>query len=358
MSDAAEAVGFNDMRTEPTTALAPRGSHGGKVAEAAIIIASGQRHTAETIVRAWFAGKSGNTIRAYQRDLEAFARFLSLSLGIRPSLTAYQSLDRLFAQSAPSAHEIVLAFRAFLLSANLASGTINRHLATLRSVSKLARMLGLSAWSLEMPGLKGEKRRKTNGPPMEVVSRMLAVTSGEGERETRDYAILVTFVCLGLRVSELCGLTREDTDLVAGNTWIRGKGRRERELVPCPPLVCDAVKKYLAHRGDANGPLFQTLGHRGKSRNGALESRSVLRIVRTLGRKVGQHVWCHGLRHTSITKAVELGQNAGIGLEKIKVHSRHRSIATLMTYVDEHDRAITQRSVSELIAKQLTTNRS
>jgi site-specific recombinase XerC len=39
-------------------------------------------------------------------------------------------------------------------------------------------------------------------------------------------------ICLGLRVSELCGLNLEDTDLERGNTWIKGKGRRERELVP------------------------------------------------------------------------------------------------------------------------------
>ena len=31
----------------------------------------------------------------------------------------------------------------------------------------------------------------------------------------------MTLVCLGLRVSELCGLNLEDTDLDRGNTWIK-----------------------------------------------------------------------------------------------------------------------------------------
>jgi site-specific recombinase XerC len=35
-------------------------------------------------------------------------------------------------------------------------------------------------------------------------------------------------------VSELCGLNLQDTDLERGSTWILGKGRRERELVPLP----------------------------------------------------------------------------------------------------------------------------
>jgi TetR/AcrR family transcriptional repressor of nem operon len=38
-------------------------------------------------------------------------------------------------------------------------------------------------------------------------------------------------------------------------------------------------------------------------------------------------------RHTSITQAAELGQRADFGLDKIRAHSRHRSIATLMLYV-------------------------
>jgi integrase len=101
--------------------------------------------------------------------------------------------------------------------------------------------------------------------------------------------------------------------------------------------------------------LFQTRGERGKNRNGALETRSVLRIVRELGQKVGLHVWCHSLRHTSITQAAELGQRAGLGLDKIRAHSRHRSIATLMLHVDEHNRQRTQTTLADLVAATLTS---
>jgi integrase len=76
----------------------------------------------------------------------------------------------------------------------------------------------------------------------------------------------------------------------------------------------------------------------------------VLRIVRDLGQRVGLHVWCHSLRHSSITQAAELGQKAGLGLDKIRAHSRHRSIATLMLYVDEHERQRTQGTLADLVA--------
>jgi serine/threonine protein kinase len=39
--------------------------------------------------------------------------------------------------------------------------------------------------------------------------------------QTRDYAIVVTFYCPGLRVSELCGLNLEDCDLVRGTAPAR-----------------------------------------------------------------------------------------------------------------------------------------
>jgi integrase len=110
-----------------------------------------------------------------------------------------------------------------------------------------------------------------------------------------------------------------------------------------------AIRRYAKYRGTTPGPLFQTRGQRGKARDGRLETRSVLRIIRELGQRVGLHVWCHSLRHTSITQAAELWQKAGLGLDKIKAHSRHRSIATLMLYVDEHDRGRTQATLADLV---------
>jgi site-specific recombinase XerC len=106
------------------------------------------------------------------------------------------------------------------------------------------------------------------------VRPLLAATSGDTEAETRAAAIVTVFYCLGLRVSELCGLTFEETDLASGNTWIKGKGRKEKELIPLPAIVVTAIRRYLPFRGTMPGPLFQTRGQRGKHRNGALETRS------------------------------------------------------------------------------------
>jgi integrase/recombinase XerC len=320
---------------------------------ATLTIASGREHTAETILRTWFEGKAEHTIRSYQHDLEDFALYLSRALAISPSMAVSEALTRLFRESAPSAHEIVLSFRHWLVSAHLSSSSINRHLATLRSVTKLGRMLGMMSWYIEVPSLKAERRRDATGPSVDDVRRLLQATSGENEAETRNYAIIVTLYCLGLRVSELCGLNLEDTDLERGNTWIKGKGRRDRELVPLPKAVISAIERYVVHRGKGMGPLFLTRGNRGKHRDGRLETRSVLRIVRELGQGIGLHVWCHGLRHTAITAAIEKGQQAGIGLDQIRAFSRHRTVSTMLIYRDEHDRSATQRTLADVVAGTL-----
>ncbi len=75
--------------------------------------------------------------------------------------------------------------------------------------------------------------------------------------------------------------------------------------------------------------------------------------VRELGQRVGLHVWCHGLRHSSITAALDVAGKAGIGLDKVKAHSRHAAIGTLLIYADEHDRQGTQRTLADLVARQL-----
>lgn len=83
-------------------------------APATLTLAAGRNHTADTILRAWYEGKSAHTIRSYQHDLEGFAVFLSRALAISPPLCIQEALRHLCRQSAPSAHEVALAFREHL----------------------------------------------------------------------------------------------------------------------------------------------------------------------------------------------------------------------------------------------------
>jgi hypothetical protein len=55
-----------------------------------------------------------------------------------------------------------------------------------------------------------------------------------------------------------------------------------------------------------------------KARDGRLETRSVLRIVRSLGKRVALHVWFAACATSSITAALDAAGKAGIGPDKVK----------------------------------------
>jgi integrase/recombinase XerC len=319
-----------------------------------LVMSEDLSQSARTILDVWRAGKSPNTMRSYEQDLASFSRFLTESL---LPFSVEGALDYLFRQDSPNAHRIVLNFRASMLEANLAPATINRALATLRSVSKLGRMLGVvrGGWYLEVPGVQSERRRDTRGPSVDDIQRMLSASGDDTEAETRDRAIVVTLFCLGLRVSELCGLNLEDTDLARGTAWIRGKGRRERELVPLPAPVVEALRRYLVNRpATGRGPLFRSRSRRGTpNSSGRLHSRSVLRLVTDLGKRVGVRVWCHALRHTAITEAIIRGQQAGVGLDQIRAFSRHRTLETMLVYRDNREQMAVHRRLTEVVAASL-----
>ena len=47
-------------------------------------------------------------------------------------------------------------------------------------------------------------------------------------------------------------------------------------------------------------------------------------------------------------------QRAGLGLDKIRAFGRHGTMATLLIYVDEHDRQQTQKTLGDIVASALT----
>jgi integrase/recombinase XerC len=173
------------------------------------------------------------------------------------------------------------------------------------------------------------------------------------EAGARDSAIIHTVYALAIRAAELCRLDLADVDVARGTLWVLGKGQREKVLLKVPDAAVEAISRYLRHRGPSAGPLFQTRGNRGKHGDGRLETRSVLRIVRTRGAAIGVKLWTHGLRHSAITVAIEEGQKAGIGLHQVKSFSRHKNIATVMTYYDERHQAETQAQLATIVADSL-----
>lgn len=234
------------------------------------------------LVQAFLAGRRQATLEAYKRDLVLFAGFVGVG-------SIDEAAAVLFRLPLGEANGKVLAFRQMLQAAGMSASTVNRRLAAVRSLSKLARMLGIVPWVIEVPDLRTEAYRDTRGPGADGFRQMLTTFGGKADAQSlRNRAILRLLYDLGLRRFEVTGLRLGHLDLPGRRLWVLGKARDKREPVTVPDVtfaaLCDWLRVHPGVRAaqpgqDVTGmPLFvsldnATLGH-------ALSNRSVNRIIR------------------------------------------------------------------------------
>lgn len=281
------------------------------------------RPTTDGLIEAFLDGRNKNTAQAYRADVQDFAGFLQVE-------TASQAAALLLGNGPGPANGLVLRYRAYLMNRDLSAATINRRLAALRSVVKLARTLGLVVWELEIPSLKSEAYRDTRGPGLPGVQRMFDALAGKNDGKTiRDRAILRLLFDRALRRGEVEGLDLEDLDVVTGTLAVKGKGRTAKETMSLPAPTLAAVKAWVEVRGLEPGPLFLNFDRAEKGQR--LTASSIYRMVRDLGKQVGIRARPHGLRHSGITASLD--ETKG-DLRKSARYSRHKNLQTLTVYDD------------------------
>jgi integrase/recombinase XerC len=273
---------------------------------------------------AFFGGRKPETIKAYQADLEGFRVFVKTS-------TLEEAARLLLGSNLGQANALVLDYKAHLLGRQLTPATINRRLAALRSLVKLARTVGLIPWKLEVEGMKSEGYRDTRGPGRIGFRDMLHVLDRRKDAKAiRDRAILRCLFDLGLRRAEVLHLDMQDLDQKAGTLAVLGKGRTQKELLTLPFETKAAIEAWLAIRGEGTGPLFHSLD-RARKGTGRLSAAGLYDMVRKLGAKAGLRVWPHGLRHAAITAALDL---TGGNVRAVQKFSRHRDVRVIERYDD------------------------
>ena len=182
----------------------------------------------------------------------------------------------------------------------------------------------LSADKIELP--------KTPSRQIEVLEyhdleRLLAAPKGDSLRALRDRAILETFFSTGLRLAELCSLSRY-ADWKRGEVSVRGKGDKIR-VVFMAESARKAIQTYLDKRGDAEEKLFVSLDKSGKV-IGPIIPRAVQRMIEKRAKEAGiaKHVHAHQLRHSFATDLLSNGAD----LRSVQELLGHANIATTQIY--------------------------
>jgi integrase/recombinase XerC len=251
---------------------------------------SNERELEEFLGALALEGRSAHSIGAYRRDLEALVGALPGPLSeVRPA-------------------DLRDCFRR-QQQAGRSPSSINRAIGAARSFCRF---------------LYEEGRLETNpaqalrsirlGPALAPkhltvaeVQRLLALPSLDTPTGRRDHAVLMLFYNTGLRVGELCALSRDDVILPTegwGAPQVVGKGRRLHRL-PINRPAADALLAYLADRDYTEPALFLNRSqHRFSVRGIALLVNRYLRAAGITDRS-GPHI----LRHSFATHALRARPN-------------------------------------------------
>ena len=268
-------------------------------------------------------GRSVKTIENYDRYLE---RFLSFS--------QIKSPDDIN-------DEILRRFRLWLNRQPSQTGTLkkktqNYYLIAIRSFLKYLHKQSVSTLAPERIELAKVSERSIQLISAEELERLMKAPKGGDVASLRDKAMLELLFSTGLRVSELCSISR-DLDISKDEFSIRGKGEKVR-VVFLSSSAREALKKYLAERTDTDDSLFIRAGgpHAARDESLRLTPRSIERIIARYAIKAGisKKVTPHVIRHSFAT---DLLQN-GADIRSVQAMLGHANINTTQIYTHVTDK--------------------
>lgn len=299
-------------------------------------------HTAG-LLAAFYSSLSPNTLEAYRRDLGDFTAHLG-------AVNVEAAARLLVAGTLGEANALALAYRSAMIQAGRSPATINRRLSAVRSLVALARTLGFVPWVIEVKNVRSESYRDTRGPQVGGVEALLAAAKRqEALKAARDAAMVRLMFDMALRRGEVVALDLADIDVAGRRAWVLGKGRREKVPLTLPDQTLAATVSWISVRGAEAGPLFVNLDCTGKgAADRRLTGQGLWTVIKALGRAASIDVRPHGLRHASITTALDLTRG---DVRVVQKHSRHSSVAVLMRYDD--NRADMAGVVAAMVAAEV-----
>lgn len=256
---------------------------------------------------------STESIRAYSADLTQFVEFLK---SVRVDWNNPKKIERLD----------IVGFMNRLAGLRRTGTTRARKLASIRHFLKFLKENGVIAGN---PAETIIRARKEEKDPTVLFKNEYKALLFEAQGNSRDYAILLTFLKSGIRESELAALELEDIDFVHDELTVReGKGKKERSI-PLMPELKRALQRYVGDRDrQANIVDVETLF---LARNGSsLNPSSIRKLVKKYYKKAGvRKSGVHTLRHTFSAHSI----NNGMSIADLQKVLGHKKKETTLKYI-------------------------
>ena len=147
----------------------------------------------------------------------------------------------------------------------------------------------------------------------------------------RDQLIIKVFFFEGLRLGELCKLSKRDIDFTRGKILVNGKGEKQR-IIPLHRELAEDLKNYVRSFSSQNR-LFP------------MTPKKIHDIVRDCAVKVEIHCYPHLLRHSFSANLYKRTKNVWLvskmlGHSKLETTARYlRSLDVIDDFSDEYQNA-------------------
>ncbi len=258
---------------------------------------------------------SVNTLDAYARDLADYAGFAA-----RHRLADWAEATPVF----------VDGYFAWLHIRALAARTVARRRSTLRGFHAHLERTGVRADDplAQLPAPRRE-RRLPHVLAAEDLEPLLAAPAGESPLALRDRAMLELIYASGLRVSELCGLTRSAVQMREKSLVVTGK-RDKTRIAMFGARAQSALQEYLERGRPALVKRSRSEMLFVNARGGRLSRQGFWKILRGHARATGLagRVHPHALRHSFASHLLDRGADLRVVQELLG----HASIATTEIY--------------------------
>jgi integrase/recombinase XerD len=262
-------------------------------------------------------GMADNTVQAYGRDLDRFAKWCALVRYAKYTAPTLKDLAR---------------YLAFLHDEELAPPSIARHLVALKMFYRFLRIEERAdAAAVDLLGSPKLWERIPQVLAPNAVEALLNAPQAGDRFYLRDRALLETLYATGCRASEVVGLKLADVYLDSGFCRCFGKGSKQR-VVPLGRPAIAAIRSYLAEdRGQRTADSGLSSDLLFLSKSGRPLTRIFLwALVKKYCRRAGlpASVSPHTLRHSFATHMLA----GGADLRTVQELLGHASIQTTQHY--------------------------
>lgn len=165
----------------------------------------------------------------------------------------------------------------------------------------------------------------------EEVNKLLQFYNQDSPRDKRNYAVILTFLDLGLRCSEVTNLNLEDIHWDSGEVVIRKTKTSNERVLPLSQRLGEALETYVMHYRPTSSDrhLFLRIG---RCEGMAADKEYIRRIIRFAFDKENITRWwkgTHALRRTAASKIFNAGNSFKVTADILG----HKVIESTTAYV-------------------------